>query len=177
KAVTIDVHLQPGANAVDEVKGVRAALPALRLRLPPSVQVTTVGDSTVAVQAAVNDVQRTLLITIGLVVLTIYLFLKSLSATIIPAVTIPVSLIGTFGIMYALGHSLDNISLMGLTIAVGFVVDDAIVVIENIMRHVEHGKPRLDAAIEGAREIGFTIVSMTVSLIAVFIPLLMMGGI
>ncbi|MGY2939500.1 multidrug efflux pump subunit AcrB [Bradyrhizobium sp. GM6.1] len=176
KAVTVDVHLQPGANAVDVVKGVSAALPALRLRLPPSVQVTTVGDSTVAVRAAVDDVQRTLLITIGLVVLTIYLFLKSLSATIIPAVTIPVSLIGTFGIMYVLGYSLDNISLMGMTIAVGFVVDDAIVVIENIMRHVEEGTSPIAATLKGASEIGFTVVSMTVSLIAVFIPLLLMSG-
>jgi hydrophobe/amphiphile efflux-1 (HAE1) family protein len=176
KAVTLDVHLQPGANAVDVVKGVRAALPALRLRLPPSVQVTTVGDSTVAVQAAVSDVQRTLLITIGLVVLTIYVFLKSLSATIIPAVTIPVSLIGTFGIMYVLGYSLDNISLMGLTIVVGFVVDDAIVVIENIVRHVEEGASPMAATLKGASEIGFTVVSMTVSLIAVFIPLLLMSG-
>jgi hydrophobe/amphiphile efflux-1 (HAE1) family protein len=176
KAVTLDVHLQPGANAVDVVKGVRAALPALRLRLPPSVQVTTVGDSTVAVQAAISDVQRTLLITIGLVVLTIYVFLKSLSATIIPAVTIPVSLIGTFGIMYVLGYSLDNISLMGLTIVVGFVVDDAIVVIENIVRHVEEGASPMAATLKGASEIGFTVVSMTVSLIAVFIPLLLMSG-
>jgi hydrophobe/amphiphile efflux-1 (HAE1) family protein len=176
KAVTLDVHLQPGANAVNVVKGVRAALPALRLRLPPSVQVTTVGDSTVAVQAAVSDVQRTLLITIGLVVLTIYVFLKSLSATIIPAVTIPVSLIGTFGIMYVLGYSLDNISLMGLTIVVGFVVDDAIVVIENIVRHVEEGASPMAATLKGASEIGFTVVSMTVSLIAVFIPLLLMSG-
>lgn len=176
KAVTIDVHLQPGANAVDVVKGVKAALPALRLRLPPSVQLTTAGDSTVAVRAAVSDVQTTLLITVGLVVLTIYVFLKSLSATIIPAVTIPVSLVGTFGIMYVLGYSLDNISLMGLTIAVGFVVDDAIVVIENIVRHVEEGASPLAATLKGASEIGFTVVSMTVSLIAVFIPLLLMSG-
>jgi multidrug efflux pump subunit AcrB len=158
------------------VKGVKAALPALRLRLPPSVQLTTAGDSTVAVRAAVSDVQRTLLITVGLVVLTIYVFLKSLSATIIPAVTIPVSLIGTFGIMYVLGYSLDNISLMGLTIAVGFVVDDAIVVIENIVRHVEEGASPMAATLKGASEIGFTVVSMTVSLIAVFIPLLLMSG-
>jgi HAE1 family hydrophobic/amphiphilic exporter-1/multidrug efflux pump len=176
KAVTIDVHLQPGANAVDVVKGVKAALPALRLRLPPSVQLTTAGDSTVAVRTAVSDVQITLLITVGLVVLTIYVFLKSLSATIIPAVTIPVSLIGTFGIMYVLGYSLDNISLMGLTIAVGFVVDDAIVVIENIVRHVEEGASPMAATLKGASEIGFTVVSMTVSLIAVFIPLLLMSG-
>jgi hydrophobe/amphiphile efflux-1 (HAE1) family protein len=176
RAVTLDVHLQPGANAVDVVQGVKAALPALRLRLPPSVQITTAGDSTLAVRAAVSDVQNTLLITIGLVVLTIYAFLKSLSATIIPAVTIPVSLIGTFGVMYLLGYSLDNISLMGLAIAVGFVVDDAIVVIENIVRHVDEGASPLEATLKGASEVGFTVISMTVSLIAVFIPLLLMSG-
>ncbi|WP_136617741.1 MULTISPECIES: efflux RND transporter permease subunit [Mesorhizobium] len=176
KAVLIDVHLQSGANAVDVVNGVKAALPGLRLRLPPSVQIMTAGDSTVAVRAAVADVQFTLMITIGLVVLTIFLFLKSMSATIIPAVTIPVSLIGTFGVMYLLGYSLDNISLMGLTIAVGFVVDDAIVVIENIVRHIEGGESPLEATLKGASEIGFTVVSMTASLIAVFIPLLLMSG-
>ncbi|MEI9425615.1 efflux RND transporter permease subunit [Mesorhizobium sp. Cs1299R1N1] len=176
KAVLIDVHLQAGANAVDVVKGVRDALPGLRSRLPPSVSIATVGDSTVAVRAAVADVQFTLMITIGLVVLTIFVFLKSFSATMIPAVTIPVSLIGTFGVMYMLGYTLDNISLMGLTIAVGFVVDDAIVVIENIVRHVEDGLSPLQATLKGASEIGFTVVSMTVSLIAVFIPLLLMSG-
>jgi hydrophobe/amphiphile efflux-1 (HAE1) family protein len=177
RAALIDIHLQPGANTVAVVDAVKAALPALTASLPKAVHVAIAGDFTQTIRAAVADVQMTLLITIGLVVLVIFLFLRSLPATLIPSVTIPVSLLGTFGVMVLLGYSLDNLSLMGLTIAVGFVVDDAIVVIENIMRHVEEGADPMRAAIDGTREVGFTVVSMTASLVAVFIPLLFMGGI
>jgi HAE1 family hydrophobic/amphiphilic exporter-1/multidrug efflux pump len=177
RAVLVDLHLQPGANTVSTVDQIKAALPQLQQHLPPSIRVQIAGDLTQTIRAAVADVQMTLVLTIGLVVLVIFLFLRNLSATVIPSVTIPVSLLGTCVFMYLLGYSLDNLSLMGLTIAVGFVVDDAIVVIENIMRHVEHGERPLEAAITGSREVGFTVVSMTFSLIAVFIPLLLMSGI
>jgi hydrophobe/amphiphile efflux-1 (HAE1) family protein len=177
RAILVDLHLQPGANTASTVDQVKAALPQLQQHLPPSIQVQIAGDLTQTIRAAVADVQMTLVLTIGLVVLVIFLFLRNISATVIPSVTIPVSLLGTCVFMYLLGYSLDNLSLMGLTIAVGFVVDDAIVVIENIMRHVEHGARPMEAAITGSREVGFTVVSMTFSLIAVFIPLLLMSGI
>jgi hydrophobe/amphiphile efflux-1 (HAE1) family protein len=176
-AILIDVHLQPGANTVATVDQIKAVLPQLQKHLPSSIQLEIVGDLTQTIRAAVSDVQFTLALTVGLVVLVIFLFLHNVSATFIPAVTIPVSLLAACAFMYPLGYSLDNLSLMGLTIAVGFVVDDAIVVIENIMRHIEDGASPLDAALAGSREVGFTVISMTLSLIAVFIPLLLMSGI
>jgi multidrug efflux pump len=176
-AVILNVQRQPGANTISVVKSIKALLPQLEQNLPASVQVTTLTDLTTAIQASVDDVEFELMLTIGLVVLVIFLFLRSLYATIIPSVAVPLSLVGTFGAMYALGYSLDNLSLMALTISTGFVVDDAIVMIENISRYIEEGKPPMDAALEGAEQIGFTIVSLTVSLIAVLIPLLFMGDV
>jgi len=176
RAALIDVHLQPGANTVAVVDAVKAALPGLTVSFPKEIHVDIAGDFTQTIRAAVADVQLTLMITIGLVVAVIFVFLRSLWATLIPSITIPVSILGTFGVMVVLGYSLDNLSLMGLTIAVGFVVDDAIVVIENIMRHVEDGVDPMTAALQGTREVGFTVISMTISLIAVFIPLLFMSG-
>jgi multidrug efflux pump len=177
RTIIIDIHKQPGFNVVETINRIKERLPALTASLPPSIKLTVVGDRTQTIEASVHDVQVTLAITVCLVVLVIFLFIRNLWATAIPGVAIPLSLIATFGIMYLLGYSLDNLSLMGLTIAVGFVVDDAIVVIENIHRHVEQGVPPQQAALEGAREVGFTVVSMTTSLIAVFIPVLLMSGI
>ena len=177
RAIIIDVHKQPGFNVVATVQNIKDRLPMLTAAIPPAAKVQIVGDRTQTIQASVADVELTMMITIALVVMVIFSFLRNLWSTVIPSVTIPLSLVATFAVMYVLGYSLDNLSLMGLTIAVGFVVDDAIVVVENVTRHLEHGKPLLRAAIDGAREIGFTIISMTVSLIAVFIPILMMGGI
>ncbi|WP_068084395.1 efflux RND transporter permease subunit [Novosphingobium rosa] len=176
RAVIIDVAQSPGSNVMSTLQGIKDKLPALAAALPPSVHLDIVADRTQTIKASVNDVQITLMITIALVVMVILVFLRNLWATLIPSLTIPLSLIATFAVMYALGYSLDNLSLMGLTIAVGFVVDDAIVVIENIMRHIEEGKTPLEAALLGSREVGFTILSMTISLIAVFIPILAMGG-
>jgi multidrug efflux pump len=177
RAIIIDIHKQPGFNVVETIKRIKDRLPALIASLPPSVKLTVAGDRTQTIEASLHDVQVTLAITVGLVVLVIFLFLRNFWATVIPGIAIPLSLIATFGIMYLLGYSLDNLSLMGLTIAVGFVVDDAIVVIENIHRHVERGILPQQAALDGAREVGFTVVSMTTSLIAVFIPVLLMSGI
>ncbi len=177
RAVIIDIHKLPGFNVVDTIRRIEARLPALTASLPPSARLRVVGDRTQTISASVDGVQITMLITVVLVVLVIFAFLRDPRSTLIPSLTIPMSLIATFAVMYLLGYSLDNISLMGLTIAVGFVVDDAIVVIENTTRHLEMGKSRSEAAIAGVREIGFTVVSMTVSLIAVFIPVLLMGGI
>ena len=168
---------QPGANVINTVERIKAALPALEASIPPSVHVSTIVDRTQTIRASVDDVEFTLALSIGLVVMVIFLFLRNVWATIIPSVTVPLALVGTLGAMYLLGFSLDNLSLMGLTIAVGFVVDDAIVMLENIYRHIEDGMSPLDAAIKGAGEIGFTIVSISLSLVAVFIPLLLMGGI
>ena len=176
RAIIVDVAQQPGSNVVSTIQEVRHALPALVASLPASVQLHIVGDRTQTIHAAISDVQFTMALTIALVVMVIFLFLRNFWATLIPSLTVPLSLLATFAAMYVLGYSLDNLSLMGLTIAVGFVVDDAIVVIENVMRHIEAGRPKLEAALEGAQEVGFTIVSMTVSLIAVFIPILLMGG-
>ena len=176
-AIIIDVHKQIGYNVVETIDQIKARLPQLAAALPPAATLSLVGDRTQTIRAAVADVQVTLLITIVLVVLVIFFFVRNLWATVIPSVAIPLSLVSAFGVMYALDYSLDNISLMGMTIAVGFVVDDAIVVVENVMRYIEDGKPPMQAAIEGAREVSFTIISMTVSLIAVFIPILLMGGI
>jgi multidrug efflux pump len=177
RTVIIDIHKQPGFNVVETIQRIKDALPVLTAALPPSVKVTIAGDRTQTIRASVDDVQITLAISVGLVVLVIFAFLRNVWATAIPAIAIPLSLVTTFAIMYLLGYSLDNLSLMGLTIAVGFVVDDAIVVIENIMRHVESGETPLDAALNGSREVGFTVISMTSSLLAVFIPVLLMSGI
>jgi hydrophobe/amphiphile efflux-1 (HAE1) family protein len=176
RAILVDVHLQPGANLVDAIDRIKAALPDLKQQLPPGIVLTVVGDRSLTIRAAVADMKFTLALTVGLVVMVIFLFLRRFWATLIPSLAIPVSLICACGAMYLFGYSLDNLSFMALTIAVGFVVDDAIVMIENITRHVEAGEPPLIAASKGAREITFTIISMTVSLVAVFIPLLFMGG-
>src|ERR1700747_167007 len=176
-AVILNVQRQPGANTISVVKSIKLLLPQLEANLPASIQVTTLTDLTTAIQASVDDVEFELMLTIGLVVLVIFIFLRSLYATIIPSVAVPLSLVGTFGAMYALGYSLDNLSLMALTISTGFVVDDAIVMIENISRYIEEGERPMEAALKGAEQIGFTIVSLTVSLIAVLIPLLFMGDI
>jgi multidrug efflux pump subunit AcrB len=176
-AVILDIQRQPGANTIQVVDAVRALLPKLQSLLPPTLKIAIVTDRTVTIRAAIADVQFTLLLTGALVVLVIFLFLRKSWATIIPSVTLPVSLIATFGAMALLGFSLDNLSLMALTIASGFVVDDAIVMMENISRYIEAGEAPVPAALKGARQIGFTVVSLTVSLVAVFIPLLLMGGV
>ncbi len=176
-AVILNIQRQPGANTISVVKSIKKLLPQLEANLPASVQVTTLTDLTTAIEASVSDVEFELMLTVGLVVMVIFLFLRSLYATIIPSVAVPLSLVGTFAAMYALGYSLDNLSLMALTISTGFVVDDAIVMIENISRFIEQGDPPMEAALKGAEQIGFTIVSLTVSLIAVLIPLLFMGDV
>jgi multidrug efflux pump len=176
-AVILNIQRQPGANTIAVVKSIKALLPQLETTLPVSIQVTQLTDLTTAIQASVDDVEFELMLTIALVVMVIFLFLRNLYATIIPSVAVPLSLVGTFAAMYALGYSLDNLSLMALTISTGFVVDDAIVMIENIARYLEAGDPPMEAALKGAEQIGFTIVSLTVSLIAVLIPLLFMGDV
>ena len=176
-AVLIIVFRQPGANIIDTVDRVYAALPQLRASISPAINLSVVMDRTTTIRASVHDVEFTMLISIALVIMVVFLFLRNLRATLIPGVVVPLSLIGTFGIMYLFGYSLDNLSLMALTICTGFVVDDAIVVIENISRYLEQGMAPLEAAIKGAAEIGFTVVSISISLIAVFIPILLMGGI
>jgi hydrophobe/amphiphile efflux-1 (HAE1) family protein len=175
-AIILAVQRVPGANVIETVDRIKALLPRLQASLPPAITVSIAADRTLTIRAAVADVQFTLMLTVALVVMVIFLFLRNFWATIIPAVTVPLSLIGTFAILYVLGYSLDNLSLMALSIAVGFVVDDAVVVIENIVRHLEEGLTPMQAALKGSAEIGFTIVSITVSLIAVFIPLFLMGG-
>jgi HAE1 family hydrophobic/amphiphilic exporter-1 len=177
RAIVLAIQRQPGANTVETVDRIKQVLPGFEAGLPPSVKLQVLYDRSQSIRASVDDVQFTLLLAGVLVVLVIYLFLGNLSATLIPAVALPISVIGTFGVMYALGYSLDNLSLLALTLAVGFVVDDAIVMLENIVRHIEAGEVPYDAAIKGAGEIGFTIFSMTLSLIAVFIPVMFMGGI
>ena len=175
-AIVIDVQRQPGANVIDTVTRVRAELPRLRRALPAGAQLTIVTDRTTTIRASIHDVQFTLVLSIALVVLVVLIFLRTIRATIIAGVALPLSLIATFGVMWFCGFSLDNLSLMALTIGTGFVVDDAIVMIENIVRHIENGESPLEAALKGAREIGFTVISLTLSLIAVFIPLLFMTG-
>ena len=176
-AVIVNVQRQPGGNTISVVKRIKALLPQLEANLPTGIDVTTLTDLTTPIQASVSDVEFELMLTIALVVMVIFLFLRNLLATIIPSVAVPLSLVGTFGAMYALGYSLDNLSLMALTISTGFVVDDAIVMVENISRYIEAGDPPMEAALKGAEQIGFTIVSLTVSLIAVLIPLLFMGDV
>ncbi|HTQ07398.1 MAG TPA: multidrug efflux RND transporter permease subunit [Polyangiaceae bacterium] len=176
RAIILNVQRQPGANVIQVADRVKALLPRLAASLPQGVDVKILSDRTETVRASVEDVERTLVITIGLVVAVIFVFLRDFRATVIPSVAVPLSLIGTFGVMYLVGYSLNNLSLMALTIATGFVVDDAIVMIENIARYIEQGEKPFDAALKGAGQIGFTIVSLTVSLVAVLIPLLFMGG-
>ena len=177
RTVLLVVNKQPGANVIDTVDSIKARLPALTATIPPSIKVDTILDRTITIRASVVDVEFTLALTFMLVVLVILLFIRNFWVTLIPTVTVPLALLGSCAVMYLAGFSLDNLSLMALTIAVGFVVDDAIVVVENIFRHVEDGDTPLEAALAGSREIGFTVVSISVSLIAVFIPLLLMGGI
>ncbi|WP_159731342.1 multidrug efflux RND transporter permease subunit [Methylosinus sp. Ce-a6] len=177
RAEVLLVQRQPGSNAIEIVDTIKAMMPKLRASLPPTVEIDLLTDRSETIRASVDDIQLTLALTIVLVVLVIFAFLRNARATVIPSVVAPLSLFGTFGVMYVLGYSLDNLSLMALTIAVGFVVDDAIVMIENVVRHIEAGKSPIEAALEGSGQIGFTIVSITVSLIAVFIPLLFMGGV
>ncbi|GLH66058.1 MdtB/MuxB family multidrug efflux RND transporter permease subunit [Geothrix edaphica] len=176
-AVILNIQRQPGANIIAVVDRVKDLMPQLRASLPAAVELTILTDRTVTIRASVEDVEFELMLTIALVVMVIFLFLRTLAATIIPSVAVPLSLVGTFGVMYLLGYSLNNLTLMALTISTGFVVDDAIVMIENIMRYIEEGEPPLQAALKGSGQIGFTILSLTVSLIAVLIPLLFMGDI
>ena len=175
-AVVIDIQRQPGANVIETVERVKAELPRLQRAMPVGVTLTIVNDRTTTIRASIHDVQFTLVLSVVLVVLVVLMFLRTVRATIIAGVALPLSLIATFGVMWFCGFSLDNLSLMALTIGTGFVVDDAIVMIENIVRHIEDGESPLDAALRGAREIGFTVISLTMSLIAVFIPLLFMTG-
>jgi HAE1 family hydrophobic/amphiphilic exporter-1 len=176
RAIILAIQRQPDANVVAVVDAVRAKLPQFRAQIPPAIRMEVLNDRSVSVRESVADVQETLLIAVALVVLVIFLFLRTVSATIIPALAVPVSLIGTCAVMYAFGFSLNNMTLLALTLSVGFVVDDAIVMLENIVRHIEGGMRPFEAALKGAREIGFTIISITFSLIAVFIPVLLMGG-
>jgi len=176
-SVILDIQRQPGANIIETADRVKALLPRLRASIPPSVQVNVLTDRTQTIRASVHDVQFTMMLTIGLVVLVIFIFLRKFWATVIPSVALPLAIIGTFGVMKLVGFTLDNLSLMALTISTGFVVDDAIVMIENIVRFIEMGDPPLEAALKGAKQIGFTVISLSVSLIAVFIPLLFMTGI
>ncbi|MET0508174.1 MAG: efflux RND transporter permease subunit, partial [Burkholderiaceae bacterium] len=176
-SIILAIQRQPGSNTIGTVAAVRKELPAFEARLPASVNMDVLYDRSESIQDSVSDVKKTLIEAGVLVILVIYLFLRSFRATLIPSIALPISVIGTFAVMYALGYSIDNLSLLALTLAVGFVVDDAIVMLENIVRHIEMGKTPLQAALEGSKEIGFTIVSMTLSLIAVFIPVMFMGGI
>ena len=175
-SIVIIIFRQPGANIIDTVDQIRAAIPQFQAEIPAGIKLSVVMDRTTTIRASVHDVEVTLLVSIGLVILVVFLFLRSFRTTLIPSVAVPVSLIGTFGVMYLCGYSIDNLSLMALAIATGFVVDDAIVVIENISRHLEAGLAPMEAALLGAKEIGFTVVSISVSLVAVFIPILLMGG-
>src|SRR5262249_27518767 len=177
RAEGIAIQKKPGANTIAVVDRIKALMPKLEQSLPPAVHVDLMSDRSQTTRASIRDVQFTMMLTIGLVVIVIFLFLRTLWATVIPSLAVPLSLVATFGVMYAGGFSIDNISLMGLTISVGFIVDDAIVMIENIVRYIEQGDRPFEAALKGAGQIGFTIISITFSLIAVFIPLFFMGGI
>ena len=177
RAIILSIQRQPGTNTVEVAESVKKLLPAFRSELPPSVQMNVFYDRSETIRESYQDVKFTMILTLGLVVMVIFIFLRNLSATIIPSLALPFSIIGTFAVMHLLGYSLDNLSMMALILAIGFVVDDAIVMLENIVRHIEMGKPAMQAAVEGSREIGFTIVSMTISLAAVFIPVLFMGGV
>jgi HAE1 family hydrophobic/amphiphilic exporter-1 len=177
RAIVLAVQRQPGTNTVEVVDSIKRLLPVYRAQIPPSVKLEILYDRSVSIRDSVHDVKTTLLLTISLVILVIFLFLRNLSATVIPSLAVPMSIIGTFSAMYLLDYSVDNLSMMALTLSVGFVVDDAIVMLENIVRHMEAGEPVMEAAFRGAREVGFTILSMTLSLAAVFLPVLFMGGI
>src|SRR5205823_1290738 len=176
RAIPLIIRRQPGANIIDVIERVKALIPELARSINPAIDVVIALDRSTTIRASVVDVERTLLISIGLVVLVVFLFLRNVRATAIPSVAVPLSLVGTFGAMYLCGYSLDNLSLMALTISTGFVVDDAIVVTENVSRFIEAGDTPMQAAFKGAKQIGFTIVSITASLLAVFIPILLMGG-
>ena len=176
-AISVPVLREPGANTVEVANRIKAVLPAFRSEIPHAIDVAVSNDLSIPIQAGVTDMQLTLVLTVILVVLVIFLFVRRLSATIIPALALPVSIIGTFAAMYVAGYSVDNVSLMALTLAVGFVVDDAVVMLENIVRHSEAGLSPMEAALKGSREITFTVISMTVSLVAVFIPVFFMGGV
>ena len=176
RAIVLAIQRQPGTNTIEVVDNIKKQLPDFRKQLPSSVQMNTLFDRSESIRASVTDVKFTLLLTIALVILVIFLFLRNVSATVIPSLALPLSIVGTFAAMYVLNFSVNNITLMALTLSVGFVVDDAIVMLENIVRHMEHGEKPMDAALRGSREIGFTILSMTLSLVAVFIPVLFMGG-
>ena len=176
-AVLVILFRQPGANVIATIDGVRAAIPQLKAALPTDIDITFASDRSTTIRSSLNDTERTLVIAVLLVVAVVYAFLRNARATVIPAIAVPISIIGTFGAMYMLHYSLDNLSLMALTIATGFVVDDAIVVLENISRHLEEGVPRVEAALRGAQEVGFTVISITCSLVAVFLPILLMGGV
>jgi multidrug efflux pump len=176
-AILIIVYRQPGANIIDTVDRIQGLMPELKASISPAIALAVVLDRTTTIRASFRDIQLTMLFSIALVVLVVFVFLRSASATVIPSVAVPLSLLGTFAGMYFFGYSLDNLSLMALTVSIGFVVDDAIVVLENISRYLERGDSPMQAAMRGAREIGFTVLSMSVSLVAVFIPILLMGGI
>jgi HAE1 family hydrophobic/amphiphilic exporter-1 len=177
RSITMQVYRQPGTNTVEIVDAIKQLLPEFREQMPPAIGLDIIYDRSQSIRESVHDVKFTLLLTVGLVILVIFLFLRNVSATLIPSLAVPMSIIGTFAAMYLLGYNLDNLSLMALTLSVGFVVDDAIVMLENIYRHMEMGRSRMAAAIEGSREVAFTILSMTLSLTAVFIPVLFMSGI
>jgi multidrug efflux pump len=177
RSVLVILYRQPGANIIETVDRVKAMLPQLHASLPADVDIAPTADRSITIRSSLKDTERTLIIAVALVVMVVFLFLRNWRATLIPSVAVPISIIGTFGAMYLLGFSIDNLSLMALTIATGFVVDDAIVVLENISRHIENGVPRMKAAFIGAREVGFTVVSISISLVAVFLPILLMGGI
>src|ERR1700726_1976308 len=177
RAVTVIIFRQPGANIIATVERLRAQMPSIKASIPDGIDVTIVLDRTTTIRASVDDVERTLLISVVLVIAVVFIFLRNGRATLIPAVAVPVSLIGTCAVMYLFGYSLDNLSLMAMPVSTGFVVDDAIVVMENITRHLEAGMKPMDAALKGAQEIGFTVLTISISLVAVFIPLLLMGGI
>ena len=176
-AIIMNIQRQPGANVIKVVDGIKALLPALEAGLPSDVDLAVLSDRTTTIRASVADAQFEFCLAVGLVVLVIFLFLRSLRATLIPSLSVPLSIVGTFGVMYLWGFSFDNLSVMALTIATGFVVDDAIVVIENISRFIEAGEFPLEAALKGSQQIGFTIISLTISLLAVLIPLLFMGDV
>src|ERR1700734_2137567 len=177
RTIILAINRQPGTNTVEVVDNVKKLLPAFRAAVPPAIKLGIIYDSSTEIRNSINDVKFTLMLTVCLVVMVIFLFLRNISATLIPGIAVPLSIVGTFAVMYLLGYSLNNLSLMALTLSVGFVVDDAIVMLENIVRHMELGEGRMEAAFRGSREIGFTILSMTISLVAVFIPVLFMGGI
>src|SRR5262249_53093150 len=177
RSISLAIFKQPGTNTVEVAESVRRLLPTFQKQLPASATLHVLYDRSVSIRDSVNDVRFTLLLTLALVVMVIFLFLRNLSATVIPSLALPFSIVGTSAVMYVLGYSLDTLSLRALTLSVGFVADDAIVMLENIHRHIERGEKPLEAALSGSKEIGFTILSMTISLAAVFIPLLCMGGV